>query len=446
MVGFNKMSKEQVVKGARVAIPITLIIGILACFGDDAVNTSITPALASLGQAFPETPYLQIIWLYTMPKMMIILFALVSGIVAGRYLRFRTVALLGFAIIILAGVAPAFLNDFWAILVSRMILGIGLGLQSPLGPALVMRFFPDEKQRAFYLGVGNGVINGFGTITNLLVGTLCAINWHFAFFAYGGMAILFVLALLFLKEPPKQLASTDGQEILRDSDQDEISEIDKEEVSTGLLVEQPESISSTIRTIRELPRTVLVLCVIFMFVDCLEMPAALNASAIIAQNQWGSPALAGIMISVLSISGLISGFAFGGFFKVFKKYNIAISFLIMAIGLTVIILAPSAFVMGIGLFFVGISFTLIISGIQNEIGGVVTPAQAAFASALFMVFENIGGFITAGYMSLVATIFGTQSFYAPLVVSAVIFCIGSIGFGVFVAMRTRRGIDEQGKA
>jgi predicted MFS family arabinose efflux permease len=425
------MSKQQVLNGAKAVVPITLVIGILACFGDDAVNTSITPALASIGEAFPEVPYLQIIWLYTMPKIMIILFALLSGVVAGRYLSFRTVALLGFTIIVLAGVAPAFLSDFWLILASRMILGIGLGLQCPLGPALVMRIFSNEKQRAFYLGVGNGVINGYGTITNLLVGSLCAINWSYAFFAYGAMAILFLLALLFLREPPKPLNLNDGQKISHDSEHVDIREIDKGKAATKHFEKKSrESISSTLRTIRKLPKTVLILCVIFMFVDCLEMPAPINASAIIAQNSWGSPTLAGIMVSLNSVSGMISGFAFGKYFRVFKQYNIAVSFFIMTIGLSTIVLAVSSFAMGLGLFICGASFTLIISGIQNEIGAVVTAAQAAFATALFMVFENIGGFITAGYMSLVSTVFGTQSFYAPLIVSAVLFGIGGIGLGI----------------
>jgi MFS family permease len=377
---------------------------------------------------------------------MIILFALLSGAVAGRYLSFRTVALLGFAVICFAGVAPAFLNDFWMVLASRMILGIGLGLQCPLGPALVIRFFPNERQRAFYLGVGNGVINGYGTITNLLVGTLCAINWNYAFFAYGTMAILFLFAFLFLKEPAKPLDSNNGQTILRDSENDDINETDKKKIATKCSDEKAKSIFSTLRAISKLPRTVLILCVLFMFVDCLEMPAAINASAIIAQNNWGSSALAGIMVSLISISGLISGFAFGKFFRTFKHYNIVISFFIMATGLLMTVLASSPFVMAAGLFFCGASFTLIISGIQNEIGAVVTSAQAVFASALFMVFENIGGFITAGYMSLVSIVFGSQSFYAPLIVSAVLFGIGGIGLGIFVSRKTRKRIDEQDKA
>jgi MFS family permease len=439
------MSKQQVLSGAKIAVPFMLIIGILSCFGDDAANTSITPALASIGQAFPEVPYLEVVWLYTMPKVMIIVFALVSGAITGRYLSYRAVALLGFAIIVLAGITPVLLNDFWLILASRMVLGIGLGLQCPLGPALVMRFFPDEKQRAFYLGVGNGVICGYGTIMNLMVGALCAIDWHFAFLAYGMMAILFLLTLFFLKEPPKPLAPAYGQEVLRDSGFDDVGENGKEKAIERHPNGKAKGISTTLRILGKVPKTVWVLCAVFMLVDCLEMPAPINSSAIIAENGWGGSALAGVMVSLNSVSGLISGLAFGGYFKVFKRYNLAVSFFIMAAGLAMIVLAASPHVMAVGLFCCGASFVLIISGIQNEIGAVITPAQAAFAAALFMVFENIGGFITAGYMSLVATVFGTQSFDAPLIVSAVLLGIGGICFGVFVSMKRKRGINEQGK-
>ena len=65
-----------------------------------------------------------------------------------RKIKFKTLALIGMGIISVAGVAPVLFDDFWMILGARMVLAVGLGLQAPIGPALVMRFFEDGKRRS----------------------------------------------------------------------------------------------------------------------------------------------------------------------------------------------------------------------------------------------------------------------------------------------------------
>ena len=153
------MGKAKTVDLANLGIPLPLACGILASFGDDAVNTVIMPIMASLANAFPDIPYATITWLYSMPKIVIIPFALLSGYLVGRRVKFKTMALVGLGIIAVAGIAPFFLEGFWEILASRMVLAVGLGLQAPIGPALVMRFFRDGPRRSTMLGLGNGVLN-----------------------------------------------------------------------------------------------------------------------------------------------------------------------------------------------------------------------------------------------------------------------------------------------
>ena len=113
-------------------IPLATLVGVLACFGDDAVGASINPALASIAAAFPEMPYSQILWLYTLPKIVIVPITLASGFVVGGKVSFRAAAITGFALIALGGMAPFFLDDFWAILGFRFVMGVGLEYRRPL--------------------------------------------------------------------------------------------------------------------------------------------------------------------------------------------------------------------------------------------------------------------------------------------------------------------------
>ncbi len=390
----------------ELGMPLPLICGILASFGDDAVNTVIMPIMASVAQAFPEIPYATVTWLYSMPKIIIIPFALLSGYLAGRKVKFKTMALLGLGIISIAGIAPAFLNEFWEILASRMVLAVGLGLQAPIGPALVMRFFADPAKRSTMLGLGNGVLNGASIVTGMLVGNLCLINWHVSFLAYGLMAILFVATLVCLKEPPA--VSVQGEASLGRSAR-----------KTGV------------------PPIVLLLCGFFALVDCVWMPISMDLSSVLVANGWGDSATTGYLISLISLAGFLVSMVFGIYCHWLRYFNIAGSLALMALASALICFADDVAMIGVGLFLGGAAFALIICGIQNEIGALCQPAQMAFATGLFMVFEHLGGFLSSWWLALVLGIFGQEAYLAPAGVGVVFFALSAVALGFYGAWRKR---------
>lgn len=415
---------SQVAKKFRgFGVPAPLFIGILASFGDDAVNTAIMPMISSLAAAFPDIPYTMVIWVYTMPKIIIIPFALLSGYIAGRYIRFKTLALMGLGIISIAGIVPALLDDFWMILASRMVLAVGLGLQAPIGPALVMRWFRNGQQRSYALGLGNGMLNGFSMLTGMLVGFLCTMDWHWSFYAYGLMVPLFLVTLFLLKEPP----SAEGEKNEVQPDDREVRPASREE-----------ALVASVKRKSTVPLAAFALCAVFCLVDCFWMPASLNMSSIIVSNGWGDSATTGVVMSLISVAGLCAGFLFGWYYKLTKRFNLAVSFFLMAIALALIYFATGITMLGAGLFIGGAAFCLMICGVQNELGFICKPAQMAMATGLFMVFEHMGGFLVSGYMSLIMDVAGLSSFIAPVGVSMILFSIGGI---CFVFYGFRKGVE-----
>lgn len=381
-------------------VPLSLTVGILASFGDDAVNTAITPVFASLAMAFPDIPYAAITWIYSMPKIVIIPFALLSGYLAGRKVGFKTIALIGMGIIATAGVIPFFLNDFWAILASRMVLAVGLGLQGPIGPALVMRFFQDGPKRSFALGLGNGVLNGVSILTGLLVGSLCAIEWHLSFLGYLGMFVLFILTLIFLKEPPAVNVSGEA------------------------------SFARKARA-EGVPKTAVLLCAFFALVDCVWMAATMNVPAIVVQMGWGDAGTTSWLMSLISLAGFCFGLTYGSYCKLTRRYNISASLLLIAIAVALIAFASAVWMLAVGLFLGGAAFCLIICGIQNELGVVCAPMQMALASALFMVFEHFGGFLSSWWMAFVMSFAGQNAYWAPSAAASVVFLAAAAAFALY---------------
>ena len=99
---------------------------------------TITPALNTIMQAFPDLPISTIYLASTLPSLTVIPATIVAGMLAGDKAKYKTLAIIGIVIFILGGVAPYFSDNFTVILIERAVFGIGLGIISPLGNALIL--------------------------------------------------------------------------------------------------------------------------------------------------------------------------------------------------------------------------------------------------------------------------------------------------------------------
>lgn len=409
-------------------IPLTTLIGIIACFGDDAVGASINPALASIGQAFPDIPYSQILWLYSLPKIVIVPLTLIAGLITGRYVSYRVAAIVGFGLIAFGGMLPTVLDDFWLILASRFILGIGLAIQAPIGPALVLQYFPDNERRATVLGIGHGFINLYGVITNLLVGGLCDIDWHFAFLSYGTIFILLILAILFVKEPPAQ-----GKSVLSASQViAEGTRKDKEQVMLGdpnaqveIAAREEEVDYEQVNVFKAAPKVVYVLVIVYCLTLCVWGVAGLNLSAVIQDRGFGTASTTGLVISLINLSGVISGMLYGLFSKCLKNYVMPFGYFLMGGGgFIVYCVSGSVWVLALGVFLAGMANTIIMTTFEAAVGARCSKALISFGMSLCMVASQLSGFITPFYESFIMDYLGFSSYTAPVAASAVLLIIG----------------------
>ena len=406
-------------------VSLTLLIGVLACFGDDAVGASVNSALASISQAFPSIPYSQILWLYTMPKIVIVPVTLASGFIVGRRVSYRKAAIAGFALISLGGMAPVILTDFWAILASRFVMGVGLGIQAPIGPALVMRFFVRSEDRARVLGYGHAFINVYGVATNLLVGFLCTIEWRYAFLAYGTILVLLVVAILFLRDP-------EGADVAGPSAWDSVAS------ETGGVVPP----SSWWQTLRAMPRMVFFLCAAYLITLCLWGVAGLNLSSVIDSRGFGDAATAGAILSLINVSGMIAGFFFGSVRRVLGRYTLPAGYFVMVAGFALYCLAPSVFVLALGVFVAGLANTLLITAFEAAVGDCCDASQVSLGMSLCMVVNQLAGFLTGFYISFLMDGLGLDGYSMPVACSAILLLAMGLGFalaGLLGARRERRG-------
>ncbi|HZK25301.1 MAG TPA: MFS transporter [Oscillospiraceae bacterium] len=339
---------------------------------------TITPAIQSIAEAFPDIAFSTLLLVSTLPSLLIIPATLFSGAMAGTKIGYRPLLIVAMVLFIAGGVAPAFMNNFTTILVSRAVFGIGIGLLSPLGNALVLGLF-DGQQRANMLGLGGVIMNLGGIAFQMLGGLLAAISWRYTFLAHG-IAVASLLVVLFLLPEPKKM-----------------------EVPAG-----PKA---------TMPLAVYLISLLFGLAMMLNYPMLVNMSTIIISGNLGTAASAGMVLSMFTVGGMLAGSIFGKLHQLVNRFTISVGLLITALGMALVYYANSLLVLTIGSTGVGIGFGLVMPAVMMVLGMIVPPHAFAIASGILMAVMNAFAFLSTYYLEFIARITGAPAIKSPIFIA-----------------------------
>lgn len=343
----------------------------------------VNPALANLAQKFPSVPFSAILLISTLVTLMVVPFSIVSGAVAGKKIKYKTVAIISILCIAIGGILPYFLQDFYMILATRVIVGIGVGLSSPLGNAIVMQLYNKDKAAGMQ-GMGTAVMNISGIVLQTVAGYVCVINVNYVWLVHLIMLIPLILALFFLPEPEKSETTAEGS---------------KKKV--------------------KLKASVYIVSLAYGILFMLYYPMLLNMSSILVKDGIGTAATAGIILSFYTVGGMVAGFLFGKFFKLTGKFVIPISLFIWIIGLAIGYFSESSALFMLAAGLTGFSIFTIWPACIMDFGEILPPEGVSAAAGIFTACIGIGGFLSSSYSSLVTSLSGTGSLRAPILVGLI---------------------------
>ena len=191
----------------RKAGPVQAWTLIFAMFLPIMAIIALAPALPTLMGHFRYIPNFQVYvpMLLTAPSFCIAVLSPFAGrlsdVFGRRRLLLTAMALYGFG-----GIAPFFLDNFWAIMGGRLLLGIAEAFILTIGNALLADYFaPNERPK--WLAI-QGMVGPFlATLVIYGSGFLAGAGWQWPFVVYGLAFPIFVSALLFLWEPDKKQAA-----------------------------------------------------------------------------------------------------------------------------------------------------------------------------------------------------------------------------------------------
>lgn len=159
----------------------------------------VAPAMSSLSLFFSEQSPSVIKLIVTLPALIVIPTAMVTGRMADRFGR-RNLLLLGLILYLVGGLGGAFSANFYILLGFRAILGLSVGLVMPISTGLVSEFFHGEKARQMMGWVS--AANHFGGMAAQIVsGALAIMSWRCSFGVYGIALISLIVVAFWLPEP-----------------------------------------------------------------------------------------------------------------------------------------------------------------------------------------------------------------------------------------------------
>ena len=345
------MKKEQVLKYSLLSA--SLLVG-----SAPAINANI-PAMAS---AFDTIPLAMIEMLTTVPSLFLMISVLISSFIAKK-IGYKQTASLGLLIVAVSGILPVFVSNFYLILISRAMLGFGIGLFNSLTVALVNSFY-QGKDRAKMYGLQSAFEGAGGIFITFIAGQLFKIGWQAPFLAY---AIAIPVCIVFIKFIPKVATAND------------IS------VDKNVIVKENGFKKDNI---------MLISFIALLFVAAsLYMTMGIKVSTLITTAGYGNASDASLVIILLSLGAITAGTLFSKIIKIFKQLTPIIGLLILALAMFLIGISNSMIITFAGGFLTGFGFKIFMPYLIDRINNSQIK-NTPLATSLLLVGFNLGAFIS----------------------------------------------------
>lgn len=368
-------------------------------------SNAISGVMPALIKQFPDQPRANVELLSTVPSFSMIIMIIASGFIA-RKIGDKATVTAGLVIAAIFGVIPFFVtNSFWVIMGSRIGLGVGFGLINSLAVSMIAKFFSGDE-KATLMGFRSAFESLGQSVMTLVAGFLVLLSWNSSFLVYFLAVPILILFVLFVPKQPNAPAASET-----DSD--------------GPAVKTKQSVNGPILLI-----TLFLIVAVTMYIGLTT-----RLSSVITDSGFGTMQEASTLLSVMTIGGMLMGFAFGFINKTLKAQTLTVGLLALAIGAAVIYFAPNFAVLCVGALIAGISYPTMISYTFNQISEVCPKGSDTLCTSVVLVGCNFGAF-TAPYTLKLITVFGS-ALNLPYLVYGIVLAVIAIGYAAYNVLHAK---------
>ena len=371
-------------------IPLITLIGIWSVSALTSLpGLAVSPILGELSTIFPHATELDIQMLTSLPSLLIIPFVLLAGKLAEKrdFIRLLRVGLWLFAA---SGVLYLFSSRMWQLMAVSALLGIGAGLIIPLSTGLISRYFTGEY-RVRQFGYSSAITNMTLVVATAVTGYLAEVHWRLPFAVYLLPLISLVLSA-YLKKDAASVTIKQAAAI--------IPPIQSTPVISGKYGIH----------IRHLVQLML----FYGLVTYVVLAVTFNLPFLMEAHHFSS-GNSGLMISLFFLAIMAPGFMLDSLVKLLGNKTKLYSLLAIAIGLLLIWISPTEWLIVPGCILVGLGYGIIQPLIYDKTVDTAISQKTTLALAFVMVMNYLAILLSPFITDFFQWIFHTGSQEFPFI-------------------------------
>ena len=362
----------------------------------------VAPAMSILSHFFSEQSASMIKLIVTLPALLVIPTAMVTGRLADRFGR-RNLLLVGLVLYLVGGLGGIFAGDFYSLLGFRAILGLSVGLVMPISTGLVSEFFHGEKARQM-MGWISAANHFGGMAAQIISGTLAVMSWRCSFGVYGIALISLIVVAFWLPEPTSH--AQEGR-------------------ATPLPLKTYFNAAF-----------MLLLMVIFYTVP-------LNISLFVEGTGMGNSTTSGIACALVTGAPFLVGIFFRSITTRLGKSAVFVAICTMGLGMFTIGEANTLTTVFTGAFLVGTGEGYLFPYVMNAVRATVAPKDSVRALAVMSSMLYFGQFMSPIAIDALGGLFDTSASSQPFMIAGALCMVGAtISLGFTIQQRIKRKCEK----
>ena len=377
-------------------------IGILALFCTMSEFAILTPSIASFSHHFVGTDITTIMFANSVTGVISVPVSIVAGMFLHK-IGFKSAAIIGILVMSLGGAFPFLMPDitnYTYVIVSRIIVGFGLGLMFPVGNATIIAFY-DGEERSRLLGLGITIQFVFNLLYTTVAGFLTEIGWNYSFLAYLIGLIPLIMVIAWMPEAkPFVVQALQQQESQAKQKKDPI------------------------------PMAIWGYAVYAVIGWICVVGVQVITSTVLDVRGIAGPGETALVINCCGVGTIVCGLIFPKLVALFKERLFGVSALLIVVGIIPCLLATSSVVYAVGVFILGFGGSAFFTAAQDATGNIAPTSRIPFVSGVMTSMMNLGPFIapyvfSASMMAIPSM--GSDAMYLVLIVfGALVAVIGLV--------------------
>ena len=371
-------------------IPLIPLIGIWSISALTSLpGLAVSPILGELSTIFPHATELDIQMLTSLPSLLIIPFVLLAGKLAEKrdFIRLLRVGLWLFAA---SGVLYLFSSKMWQLMAVSALLGIGAGLIIPLSTGLISRYFTGEY-RVKQFGYSSAITNMTLVVATAVTGYLAEVHWRLPFVVYLLPLISLVLSAYLKKN------------------------------TVSVTVKQASAVIPSMQSAPVISgkygihiRHLIQLMLFYGVVTYVVLAVTFNLPFLMEAHHFSS-GNSGLMISLFFLAIMAPGFMLDNIVKLLGNKTKLYSLLAVAVGLLLIWISPTEWLIVPGCILVGLGYGIIQPLIYDKTVDTAIPQKTTLALAFVMVMNYLAILLSPFITDFFQWIFHTGSQEFPFI-------------------------------